>query len=219
MSDSVITTFMQYVLGPILVGFFTFIFTNNRKHNSAKSDSIKLIYHPIFARLKALERALDLEFSLSNRGKEAVFRCILQHKISIFYDNLYELAKITEDCIGKCTSKACNEVYNRNMKIFEESVTQYNTFFLNNDYTIEEQRCLELVMTKFNRWFQPRLERIVDNIQLISDSQFYTDCRSRQGAIFDIYIGTFAETVTDAGKTLNEINGDLRGLIFKGTAI
>lgn len=219
MDKDVIIAGLQYVAGPVLAAALTFIAANYQNNKKQRESKINLIYHPVFQRLQAMERAIGLEFTLKNKGKEIIFKDVLSKKIHIFHDNLYELATQTEECIKTCSTDLCNGVYNRNMQIFDESIIQYNNFFRNNNYTVEEQKCLEIVMTKFNKWHKDRVFITKENIELISCSQFYTDCRSKQAAIFDVYIGAFAETINDAEKTLNELNGDLKGLIYKNITL
>jgi hypothetical protein len=176
-------------------------------------------YHPIFARMKAMETTIEVEFSLDNKGKELVFKEVMLLKYKIFHDNLKELAKATDACIKNCPGQECNAIYNRNIEVFERSIHEYNMHFQSNQYTQDERKCFEVVLEKFNKWHSQRVIDTKEAIEWICNNKFYTDCRTVQSIIFDWYIGAFVGTLTDADKTLNDINGDLKGLRFKGVRI
>jgi hypothetical protein len=78
---------------------------------------------------------------------------------------------------------------------------------------------MELVLDKFNKWHEHRVKRLEETIPLIYGSRFYEDCYTRQAVIFDMYLGTVADMIGDAEKTMNEINGDLAGKVFRGITI
>lgn len=193
-----------------------------KKENPVKGEHIKLKHHPVFVRLKAYESYVKTEFYLENRGKQEVFRDLLIHEIRNRYDLLMELAEKMENCINSCPlndKNNCNQLYNLNLEYLRKGVEMLANYYKNSDYTPEEQKVLDIVVSKFNRWHEHRVQHMEETLPIICNSRFYADCYTMQAVIFDMYLGAVADMVSDAERTMNEINGDLKGNVFKGIEI
>lgn len=189
--------------------------TNPLEHTET---NIKLIYHPIFTRLRALKVFIKNGLTIKNEAKRLLFKDILSHKLNIWQEVLLELGDDMDKCRKSCDRRPddCNLLYNANMIALNKAMDKFNTFYLREDYTEEEREVLRYVMDKFNNWNYHRIEYLTQAITLTCNSHFYEGCKTRQAVIFDIYIGSFADTVNDAEHTLQAINGELRGKTYKG---
>lgn len=182
-------------------------------------DTPKLIYHPLFTRMDTMIGYIEHGFTLENKGKEAAFKELLLAKFKIWRTHLYELAEEVDKCIPLCENPACNKLYNMNMEYFNKAYADYSKFHYNSNYTADEIKAMEIVISKFNKWHESRVTSVIASIEDVCSSVFYVDCKTRQSVIFDLYIGAFAETMNDASRTLNELNGDLNGLVIRGIAV
>jgi hypothetical protein len=179
------------------------------------SRAVKLGEHPFFARMQLLRRHITTTFCLPNRGKQEVFKEILTNKI----DATTAALKAAIPDIEKCASDDGTRLYNIHMEALQQSIRDFQQFYKNDRYTEDEQRALETVLQKFNKWNAERVDYMTETIQMVCSSPFYADCRTKASVLFDLYIGLFIDTLNDAERTLNELNGDLTGLTFKGIVI
>lgn len=210
-----------------IIGMIVTYVLENRKREKAASENphserhIKLKHHPIFSRLDALKTYINIGFEIENKGKQLVFKDLLVNKIEIWGDLFMEIADEIDNCVTRCetTPAQCNLLCNTNIIHFNKGLEKYTNYFMNANYTEDERKVLKIVMEKFNRWHRHRVEYIEKAITSVGNSKFYDGCRTKQAVIFDIYIGAFADMVNDAEKTLDEINGDLKGLTYKGVKL
>lgn len=179
------------------------------------SSEVYLTDHPFFTRIQALKQHLNYSFTLPNKGKEEVFRDILIAKMDIWSNLLMELCDNVDE--GKIEDST--ELYNEHMKLFQAAIEQYASYYVTQRYTAEEQRVLSIVMEKFNKWHYKRIENTPQMLVSICNSVFYTDVKTKAAVILDTYLSEFINTIQDAQMTLNELNGDLKGLVFKGYTI
>lgn len=205
------------IVAPIII---TYLLYDKKKRSN--SQHIKLIYHPVLARLKAYKNYLNLDFTIKNKGKEVVFKDLLINNIDTWSKTLYELAEEVESCIEECPFDAdqeCNKLYNVNMEYLQLGIERFGAYYKNSNYTREEQDLLDIVMGKFNKWYSHRIQYVENSLLLVCNSKFYGNCYTKQAVIFDMYLGMFADMLGDAEKTLNDINGDLTGRTFRGITI
>jgi hypothetical protein len=182
---------------------------------STPQQDTYLTDHPLFSRIQALKQHLNYSFTLANKGKEEVFRDILNAKMDIWYDLLKEICENIDD--GKISDST--DLYNEHMKLFHNAIELHSVYYVNHRYTPDEQKALGIVMEKFNKWHYKRIENTPDMLANICNSVFYTDVRTKAAVILDTYLSEFISTIQDAQMTLNELNGDLKGLVFKGNVI
>lgn len=197
-------------------------YLNKKKQNSNRHPDgrVKLSYHDLFRRMDYWISYLNTSFHLSDTGKEAVMREMLVNKFQIWKEELYELSKEVQTCLNTCDKDACSKLVVMNIKAFTKAHERTMVFCNDpNRYSDDERKALSLVAAKFDRWHSRRIEYISSEIENKGNSAMHSDCYVRQVAIFDSYVGAFADTIFDAETTLNDINGDLNGLVFNGLVI
>jgi len=181
------------------------------------SEKPKLATHILFNRLIMYTTQVENTFSIANKGKEAVFRCLLLEKLKIGRDTLLHLAQDIDEKLEEDQDISSEDIYEMFKGNLQKNLAEMDIFFLKDDrYTMEEQECLKIVNKKFECWHSPRIQYITENIYTICcASLFYKDAYSKAVSIFDTYCSSYADLLNDAQHTLNSLNGDLNGLKFK----
>lgn len=192
-------------------------FEHELKQKKLQSEKPKLSTHILFNRLTMYTTQVETTFSIPNKGKEAVFRCLLLAKIKLGYNTLLKLAEEIDEKLEKNQDIPSDEIYTMFKDNLEQNLADLEVFFLKGDtYSIEEQECLRIVNKKFECWHYPRIQYISENIYTICcASLFYKDAYSKAVSIFDAYCSVYSDLLNDAQHTLNSLNGDLTGLKFK----
>lgn len=208
---------------PILLSY-----SLNKKKKDKKikrESSMHLAGHPVFSRLHAHKIYIKTIFCLpsASKGKEIALRELLTNYLDIWLNGLTDLANTMEECCSACKDdeqSSCNDLYNVNMKAVSKARERFYDFYTNTaSYSPDEQKVLKIMGTKFDKWIEPQARHIESRITMLCNSKFYGDCHTRQAVIFDMYIGVFSELMNDVERTLLDINGDLRGLTYKGVPI
>lgn len=189
---------------------------NNNKSNTAVSQP-KLLTHILFSRLTMYLNQIQNSFSISNKGKEEVFKCLLITKISIGYNCLLQLAVRIDQDLEKKKVIEDSELYALFKENLDENIKLMETFYIDNkNFTKQEQECLKIVNKKFEKWHLPRIQYMYENMYMVCcASLFYRDTYTKVVTLFDIYCATYAAMLNDAQLTLESMNGDLHGLKFK----
>jgi hypothetical protein len=209
------------IIVEIIAGVFglaTIILTAllNKSMKSNKEKLPELNKHHVFTRLEVLKNHISVNFSVQNKGKELVFKELLNNNLDIWKENLKELADILDT---NCESMDNVAFQNTILNQFEKGLVSFSSFYQTESYTNDEQEVLKIVMKKFNKWNYKRVDSFRDTLMIVCTTQFYLDKKVKSAVIFDMYISFFVDTIYDAENTLGELNGDLRGCIFKGITI
>lgn len=189
-----------------------------RKYLKKDGDykKIKLSSHPIFAKVEFNKNVILAHFKLENKGKEVVFREILIKHMDVYKDH----ASVLCGKLERLEVTESNELYNSSVIALGNIITDLRQFYKEDDrFTDEEKQVLDIVMSKYNHWNYDREREILSRIQEICGSAFYPDVYTKAVTVLDTFLFAMNDTVADANKTLNSINGDLRGLKFRGVVI
>lgn len=179
-------------------------------------NKIKITLHPVFSRVELNKNVILTYFTLENKGKEIVFKEVLIKHMDIYKKHMLILCdKIYNDKIIDSNMLRCESVDTINNIIYD-----LRTFYKNNtEYNPDENKVLDIIMSKYNKWDCDREFEIISRIQEICGSPFYPDVYTKTVTVLDTFLFAMNDTISDANKTLNSINGDLKGLIFKGVVI
>lgn len=176
----------------------------------------KLVEHPFFERMKVLRNSVLYSFEIRNKGKEAIFRDILVHKLDTFIEKMWQVCTQLDNTEEEMDDTS---LYNLVIDNFREAIKEYSIYYKHGDYTADEVKCIDIVMQKFNKWNCSRMENCMNSIDLIASSEFFVTNTTKMASILDMLLGQFIDTINDAQLTLNELNGDLKGLTFKGITL
>lgn len=181
----------------------------------------KLASHPMFALLRQMQTQASLHISTGNLGKDKILQSIIHTKLQAYIDELYKVAVLLDEgCTECCLARDCMNLFDLNMQAFDRAYSRYTTYWVNNsDFTDDERWCLDYVMPIFNKEHQSNIDITQSEIQHFCTTRYYNNCKSRQDGIFAIYVGAFQRTMIEMECTFNNINGHLRGKVFKGVEI
>lgn len=157
-----------------------------------------------------------MSFTLKNKGKEAMFKDMLLMHLDIWGDNVMKLATQLEECDDDIDGITFENII---LNHFEKGLKDFSNYYKNSNFTYDEQVGLDLVMAKFNKWNYPRTKMFRETLLVVCNSQFYMSQKVKSAVILDMYISHFVDTISDAELTVNDINGDLKGLVYKGITI
>lgn len=216
-STSIINTIITAIItGTISITAFYIKEKIKKKQEYEKSMNLCLSEHPFFVRSEMLKRGIQTTFTLPNKGKEAVFKEIIYNLINILQTVLSEVSEKTD----KCKIKDSTELYNEHIEALNKIMENHHNYYkINSLYTNEEQTVLDIVMRKFDLWNQNRIEFLQEQIMSVCNSSFYKTEKVKAAVILDLYLGTSVNILDDAARTLNNINGELRGFIFRNIKI
>lgn len=181
-----------------------------------KEPHTSLKFHPFFARTELLKNHIGCAFTLENKGKEAVFKDILSNQMDAFQDVLFRLAiEIDENKVADSS-----QLHSKHFEALSEIMNRHQNYYKDNPaYTRQEQHALDIVMKKYKTWNQTKIDQITDSITMVCNSPFYSTDLIKGAVILDIYLGVLVDTINDAAKSLNALNGDLAGLKFRNILI
>ena len=169
----------------------------------------------VFAKID-FDKSLVNTFEFKNRGKEIIFKDILLHHLTIYNDIINKLAKE----IDENSDMNSNELANRAISAVSDIRCQLNNFYIaDTTYTTSEKKALKIVLEKYNNWNFNRDSNMIEMISHVCGSTFYNTTYTKAVTILDLFLFAITETIEDANKTLNSLNGDLKGLKFKGVEI
>lgn len=211
MSETITVTLITGIFSVIAI-----ILNNMLGKKKRASDNIKLKNHPFYARAEILKNHIEHTFTLDNKGKEVVFKDIIKSQISTFQT---VLLKVSEDIDNKKIVTS-TELYNRHLEALDEIISLHHSYYKSNiEYTVEEQNVLNIVMKKYDMWHESKINFLQDNIMNVCNSPFYDTELIKGAVVLDLYLSMAVDTINDASKTLNRLNGDIKGLVFRGVTI
>lgn len=214
MSDEIIVEIIKGIVAIIVSILTTYSAILGTKLFKNKKIKINLKSHPIFSRADLNKNIVLTYFSLENKGKETVFKDILVNHMDIYKKHTLNLCSEIDEINDS------NDLYTASVEVMNDIIYDLRTFYKNNDsYTKIEKDVLDIVIAKYNNWDYDRELEVIARIQEICGSTFYPDIKTKAVTILDTFLFAMNDTVSAANKTLNSINGDLKGLIFKGVEI
>lgn len=186
-----------------------------KKRDSRLEKEIRTENHPIFNRLDFNKNIIISGFSLENKGKEKVFKDILLKHMEIYKVNL----KTLSGQIGNAEISQ-EQIFNFTLNSLNNIIYSLNNFYkVEDEYTSQEKKVLKIVMDKYSLWNLDREQMFITRMQEICASNVYQNNNLKAYLVLDTFLYMINDTINDASRTLNNINGDLTGLKFKGVVI
>ena len=176
--------------------------------------------HPYFERVKAVKNEIKRTFQLPNKGKEILFKDILFTNLDILTErNLLLVRKIQKN---EDVYKDTTILHKEHLHNLEQILNDLSCYYENSaGYTKDEKEVLRIVMSKYSIWSKDRIHNMQDQIMQTCNSPFYAESSPnvKTSIILDQYLSFTLDLVNSASQTLDKINGDLRGLVYKGITI
>lgn len=180
-----------------------------------------MINSSLFPILKQMKTQISLHISTGNKGKDLILENIMHNKLQSFIEELQLVALAIDDVCESCSGdKEHLDLYKINMEAFDNAYLKYTSYWINNpEYTEDEKWCLDYVMAIFNKHHQANIDTTSEAIRHFCTSKYYSNCKARQDGINNVYIGAFQRTLMEIEFAFNEINGHMKGRVFKGVTI
>lgn len=199
----------------LLVKYFSMLIENkkaskkivleDKEVEAIQYDSVKSLkkIHPYFNKIDGIIDTKLPIISIGGPVRTEIFRNVLNIYFKTAQDNINTLLEknITLDNFLTENYKTANEIIkksNSNMK--EEGVP-------------------EVVIKKFNQWNQDRADYILTAISDIDSSNVFKTVIEKQYTVLSTYVNTSYFVLIDAERTLQSLNGDLTGTIYKGKQV
>lgn len=193
------------------------IVISSKKKVVKDTSKAYLCNHIIFHKFLSYKRIIQYEFKIPDPGKEIVYKEILLFMLNEFHRNLFELAK-SIDKMEKSELDTLSLAY-INSKVIEKSINSTLEMYKDTSYSRDESEVIEIVLSKFNNWNIERFNRLETMIGQVSESIFYTNKKTCQSVVFDLFISFILDMIHDAQAAFARVNGDLCGKKFKGVII
>lgn len=195
---------------------YTGIKKTSSSTKKVKEEKLKLVNHPIFQRIEFDKHIVLTTFEFKNKGKEIVFKEIIVQHLNIYKEVLKELCEE----IDSNEKMDATELLNRSTKALNLINQRLQKFYIDSpNFTIQEKHVLEIVLNKYTSWGSERDLKAYAMINDVCSSHFHPTIYAKAVTIMDIFLFAITDTIDDANKTLNKLNGDLKGLEFKGVVI
>jgi len=212
MIDNFITlVFTQYgIIGVILV-LTTFLVIKNWGWVSAylRQRFGKPVVSPTDS-YDILVSKLDfwLNFKIQNINmrdvaRREIFRDLVMIRFTIFREHIIKLNQVNLD------DMLPGEMYSLVVKCLHDSIEEAEQSAL--DHGIPK-----VVVEKFHKWTSKNIEFTLKAMEMVCYSQVYGNNAGRMQAIYSLYTAMFEITIAEAERSLNELNGELDGVEYKG---
>jgi hypothetical protein len=125
----------------------------------------------------------------------------------------------------KCTYDTCLNVVSMDMSHWDSNrwASEISTAMANNFKSWNDQATKmsipPIVINKFMVWCTPTITMVGEYITALADSKIYSDNLTRTNTLLLIMNLLLINIITDAERTLRDINGDLDGVLYKGEPI
>ena len=169
-----------------------------------KRKQFNLANHPVHKKIDYWLKFDISDLQIKNDFRRELVSDFLNIKFEVWKKHLNSLA-----LIHNIEKLSLEELENKILEDLERAVEEYNNKCENYGIPL-------VFIKKFNDWHEPRVKDMYDWISHVCHSNFYINNKHKIGAIFDKYQDALNGTVVDAEITLQDINGDMKGQIYKG---
>ena len=212
---------LSVVIGPAISGVIGYFIIDAivKRISNTKEVAAGCEKHDIFLKLESLKiRNIETNFKLSSEGKELVFKNILISQVDCVLEEVHMIVEdITEDT-KKYEDQTNMQV--RLIKGLDRIFSKFNTFYENDHrYTDDDKKTIKIVMDKFIKLNKERVDLLYDGVLEVNSSIFYRTPDEKVCAFFDIIVSLVRDQLINSEATFSRINGDLKGLSFKGVII
>lgn len=199
-----------FIIVCVLFVVYALIFKNNildEVFNSEKTE-YDIKFHSFFrhARYRMLVELPALTLCPDKPVKQQLFIDLLQIATKTTYDTCLRMVEMDM------------RTWDSNRWASEFSLAMANNFKSWHDDAISSGIPV-IVVNKFLSWCNPTITMVSEYINALSDSQIYDNNLTRTNTLFLIMNLLLISIISDAERTIKDINGDLDGMFYKGKMI
>lgn len=136
-------------------------------------------------------------------ARREIFRDLVQIRFGIFREHIIHLNEVKFDDMSP------GELYSLVVKCLHDSIEEAEESARNHGIP-------EVVVEKFRKWTSKNIEFTLKAMEMVCYSQVYGNNNGRIQAIYSLYTAMFEITIAEAERSLNELNGELDGVEYKG---
>jgi hypothetical protein len=166
-----------------------------------------LIDHHMFYSLKTYLSYEIQNLYIPERLRDAIFKDFLIFKLSSIRHSFENFLKKGD--LEKLTPTA---YHTRMLECINEIVRRYEAKAL-------DQKIPQVVIDRFNYWNSDHIRQLYNVINDVCDDDIYTNNTIKTKIIFDYVVVVINWTISDAKKTLIDLNGELNKITYKGISV
>jgi len=182
------------------------IYLGFKKANSMidikKKVDVDIKSHPFFSHMDLWIHRNIKKIQVNHSLKEAMIHKFLTIKFTVFKDIFEKLAirLVSSEILADGQIERLATEYT--IKAMEE----YNKQAL-------ESGVPKIFLDGFDKWHKEHIDMFISNLQSISHSDFYDTNRDKTIAFLNMAMFVFGVTITDAEKTIKEMNGEIESAL------
>lgn len=188
------------VLTPLLTHFSEngwYIKTNTRYLS-------QLIEHSFFSHIHYWRNIGIDAVEIKDKGRNMIFKDLLHIQFRLFE-------------IAMRNSISHNEVNTLTSLALKQHITREITHALTQcEMEARQMGIPDIVRNKFSKWNYRSILFLMNGIEGVFESVIYKNNTERLSALLSFVLAVFHATLLDAERTLQELNGELIGIAYKG---
>lgn len=163
--------------------------------------------HDSFGMLMAkLDYWLDFKIQnmyINDPGRRQIFRDLMHIRYKVFKEHLERLNK------NDFNAMEPGAMYSKIVACLHDSIEE-------SEMKAHEAGIPDVVVQKFKKWSGKNVEFTLKAIEMVCYSQVYGSNVLRMQAVYSLYTAMFEITIAEGERSLNELNGELNGVEYKG---
>lgn len=140
---------------------------------------------------------------LRDLGRREIFRDIIQIRYQVMKKHIASL----NDNVDNDMSSA--DVYARVTQCLHDWIEE-------SEWDAMSRGVPQVVVEKYRKWSSKNTEFALKAIEMVCFSTAYGDNEKRMDAIYSLFTAMLELTIAEAERSLNELNGELNGIEYKG---
>lgn len=167
----------------------------------------QLIKHSFFCSMDYWRKIGIDAIEIEEPARDLIFKDFLHIKFRVFDVGMREVVSNKE--ISKMRRiELKNYITNK----ITSAIKEYEQF-------AKDTGIPQVIIKKFSKWHSRSVSFVMDGIEDICMSSFYDNNVARLNGLLSLLLAAFHATIIDAERTLDDLNGDLAGLTYKGLKI
>jgi len=178
-----------------MVLYFAWKFGNIYLSKLEVAKETNLINHGLFPYIEQCYKLGIENFKIENPLKSRIYKIMMKVKMKVIGDKCKEF--IRNNAGEKWSAK---ELKNKNMELLTSIVETYEN----------EWRKIgipDFIIEIFRKWHMPRIQGVVDAVEHICESDYYTTNTMKQASVLFAYYNGVHIAMIDAHASFNELNG------------
>lgn len=187
---------------------FKYLWIKIRKpKNGMKITQEDLVDHHMFYSLKTYLSYEIQQLYIPERLRNALFKDFLIFKLTSIRHAFENFLKK-----GDLEKLSPGAYHTRMLECINEILRRYESKAL-------EEKVPQVVIDRFNQWHSDRVKQMYEVINDVCDDDAYANNTIRTKIIFDFVVVVINWTISDAKKTLINLNGELNKIEYKGITV